>query len=119
MSYNPTTWNTGDIVTSEKLNKMEQGIANAGVLVCHMVEDNGTYRLDHTWQEIADAGFAVAVDDGSISTLNSCFQEEGEYGLVLLEFDDGAMSPRPFVCSSADDYPVLEISGGGGTSHVS
>lgn len=26
MSYTPTQWNTGDIVTAEKLNKMEQGI---------------------------------------------------------------------------------------------
>ena len=30
MSYTPTTWVTGDTVTATKLNKMEQGIANAG-----------------------------------------------------------------------------------------
>lgn len=29
MSYTPTNWQTGDIVSSEKLNKMEEGIANA------------------------------------------------------------------------------------------
>lgn len=29
MSYTPTTWQTGDVVSSEKLNKMEEGIANA------------------------------------------------------------------------------------------
>lgn len=29
MSYTPTNWKTGDIVSSEKLNKMEEGIANA------------------------------------------------------------------------------------------
>ena len=26
--YNKTTWNTGDIVTAEKLNKLEDGVAN-------------------------------------------------------------------------------------------
>lgn len=29
MSYVKTTWQTGDIVTAEKLNKMEQGIHDA------------------------------------------------------------------------------------------
>lgn len=29
MAYEPTTWVTGDIVSSERLNKMEQGIADA------------------------------------------------------------------------------------------
>ena len=28
MSYTPTTWKTGDIVSSEKLNKLEQGVAD-------------------------------------------------------------------------------------------
>lgn len=30
MAYTPTTWNRGDTVTSTKLNKLEQGVANAG-----------------------------------------------------------------------------------------
>lgn len=30
MSYLPTTWVTGDTITAEKLNKIEQGIAGAG-----------------------------------------------------------------------------------------
>lgn len=30
MSYTPTVWRTGDKVTSAKLNKLEQGVANAG-----------------------------------------------------------------------------------------
>lgn len=29
-SYTPTTWATGDIITAVKLNNIEQGIANAG-----------------------------------------------------------------------------------------
>ena len=30
MSYEPTTWQTGDVVTSTKLNKLEQGVAAGG-----------------------------------------------------------------------------------------
>lgn len=30
MSYTPNTWATGDTITAEKLNNMEQGIASAG-----------------------------------------------------------------------------------------
>ena len=30
MAYTPTEWQSGDIVTSEKLNKIENGIAGAG-----------------------------------------------------------------------------------------
>lgn len=30
MAYEPTVWKTGDIVSSEKLNKLENGVANSG-----------------------------------------------------------------------------------------
>ena len=30
MSYIPTEWKTGDIVTAEKLNKLEEGVASGG-----------------------------------------------------------------------------------------
>lgn len=33
MSYTPNTWTTGDTITATKLNKIEQGIANAGSVV--------------------------------------------------------------------------------------
>lgn len=38
MSYNPTNWQAGDTVTSAKLNKIEQGIANGGIRIVHMIE---------------------------------------------------------------------------------
>lgn len=31
MAYTPTTWNDGDLITAELLNKMEQGIENEQV----------------------------------------------------------------------------------------
>lgn len=31
MAYNPTTWTTGDMITAEKMNHLEQGVANEQV----------------------------------------------------------------------------------------
>lgn len=31
MAYTPTTWQTGDLITAERLNKLEQGVANEQV----------------------------------------------------------------------------------------
>ena len=92
---------------------MEQGIANAGVLICHEVEENETSRLDHTWQEIVDAGFAVVIENGNITTLMNIYQEEGANSLAF----GGGLFPRYYVSLSADDYPVLDTSSGGGNDN--
>lgn len=58
MSYTPTTWTTGDTVTATKLNKIENGVANAGsVLICNSSYSSqaAAYVLDKTVQEIYDA----------------------------------------------------------------
>ncbi len=58
MAYTPTTWNTGDDVTATKLNKLENGVANAGsVLICNATysDSEQNYILDKTAQEIYDA----------------------------------------------------------------
>lgn len=60
MSYTPTNWVTGDVVTAEKLNKIEQGIAGSSTgggafVVTFTAEyDNGSYtnvETDHTYAE--------------------------------------------------------------------
>ena len=45
MSYTPTTWTTGDTITATKLNKLEQGVASAGVDYDFIIEatNNGGY----------------------------------------------------------------------------
>ena len=58
MSYTPTTWTTGDTVTATKMNKLEQGVANAGsalICTCAYVSEEGGYFLDKTVAEIYDA----------------------------------------------------------------
>ena len=52
MSYTPTTWQTGDTITAAGLNKIEQGIADAGSSGgAVIITDNGT-ALDYTYAEI-------------------------------------------------------------------
>ena len=62
MSYIPTTWETGDVITAEKLNNMESGIANGEdlfVITAMNVATETNPRtqptLDKTFLEIADA----------------------------------------------------------------
>lgn len=56
MAYTPTTWNTGDDVTATKLNKIENGIANAGsALIVTSSPVNGVEVMNKTVQEIYDA----------------------------------------------------------------
>ena len=31
MAYTPTTWSDGDVITAEKMNKLEQGVKNEQV----------------------------------------------------------------------------------------
>ncbi len=56
--YEKQTWNTGDVITEEKLNHMEDGIASCGgMMAVNSNHDSGTntYTLDKTWKEIYDA----------------------------------------------------------------
>lgn len=58
MSYTPTEWKTGDIVTSTKLNKLEQGVANAGggggLIEIGVTSTEDADTLQKTGQEILD-----------------------------------------------------------------
>ena len=72
MSYTPTTWATGDTITADKLNHMEDGIADAtsgggggsDLFIVNIEFDNlppSSATLDKTQEEILQA-----VEDGKI-----------------------------------------------------
>ncbi len=107
MAYTKNSWTDGDIVTSAKLNHMEDGIANSdSVMVINL--NNGT--LDKTWQEVYDAMIAgklcVVRDDSgtpeggiSVSIVYSVFINEGVYAVVASD---------TYNTSSATGYPMIE-----------
>ena len=53
MAYNPTVWETGDLITSAKLNKMEQGILDAETVVVHVTSDGTDMTADLGLDEIS------------------------------------------------------------------
>lgn len=53
MAYTPTTWTTGDTITASAMNKLENGVANAGSAL--IVQMNLDGDLDKTYKEIWDA----------------------------------------------------------------
>lgn len=55
MAYTPTVWATGDVITAEKLNKAEQGIAAAAPVVLTItVDDHDTLHLGKSWDDLMD-----------------------------------------------------------------
>lgn len=60
MAYEKTTWTSGDVITAEKLNNMEDGIENASdgnafVVTISQHEFGGTATADKTYAEIEEA----------------------------------------------------------------
>ena len=66
MAYTPTTWKSGDVVTSAKLNKLENGVANASTLIVTIEDgEESGYVADATYAEIG-----AAIDAGGIVIAN-------------------------------------------------
>ena len=112
MSYEPTVWKSGDIVTSAKLNKLEQGVAaggSGGVLVVHAAQDDsGQYVLDKTWNEIRNAFISNGVvaslyDNTGLEAIVSVFYDGSLYGVV--SFDGSAQTL--YYADSPDDNPSM------------
>ena len=57
MAYEPKTWQYGEVVTADDLNRIERGIAEAGgglILKVSETVDSKMY-FDHTWEEVDNA----------------------------------------------------------------
>lgn len=119
MSYTPTEWKTGDVVTSAKLNKLEQGVADSsGVLVVTVTDasDGENKVCDKTAGEMA-----AALENGGIIFRTTVLSEDGAGGYqytpllsamgaddetyysFITGFDTVMLS---FTATSASEYPV-------------
>lgn len=115
MSYTPHTWQSGETVTAEKLNALEQGVGSGGgVLKATFSND----VLDVTWQDIFDAGFCIyyyqSEEDENFYTIwHTCDISYNEYeGEVyyLVEFANFTMG-APMSFSSNSPTGVLTFDG--------
>ena len=115
MSYEKTTWATGDIITAEKMNNIENGIASAEnkLIKINATVSGSGITLGKTWQEIYDlmsAGSVVytfAAGDESVTNfiVTMVYIEDNVYVVV-------DSSNREYTCATSDGYPV-KTSGGG------
>jgi len=126
MSYTPTNWKSGDVITSAKLNKLENGVAasGGGCLVLEISLETGA--LNKTWKEIYDACQQMVV------LLPSMYEEaEGRMIFYLINaqkrtlisgtvcechfcvpiIDDGSLTFTlvTFATDSENGYPVVVV----------
>ena len=124
MSYTPTSWQNGDVITSAKLNKIENGIANAGggTNILFATIDTSTMALDKTWQELVNADVAYILASGTSEGHRhlpiihmEAVQNDAYYvvalgvakvtgGTVDVSFE---LTPFTFKATSADGYPMF------------
>jgi len=110
MSYTPTNWKSGDVVTSTKLNKLEQGVANAGggsVLVATLNVGEGT--LDKTWEEIYEAfgttGAVIARPQGAPAPASLESISEIGYAPKSRTYYLTTAGGSEYATTTADGYP--------------
>lgn len=93
MAYEKQTWATGDTITAEKLNHMEDGISNS-VLSVDISTSGDTKTMNKTWQEIHDAaknGLPIVITE----LINEDYVEH--YIFVGSEYDDNYFTYIAFV----------------------
>ena len=125
MSYEKKTWQCGDTISAEELNRMENGIEEAqggggstpltvNVSLSEESEEFGTdiLVLDKTWQEIANAypntRFVTTYDDAVVYFNAYAVQDAGGDALDRYEviiYADGSMNATNFVADTPNDYP--------------
>lgn len=82
MSYTPTQWNTGDTITASALNKIENGIANAGGSPWDAI-----IRLVHTNDSGPDtsANLTISIVSGTYASLMAKINDGG-FPCILVEY---------------------------------
>ena len=122
MAYTPTEWSCGDTITADKLNKIENALANnesgsLRIMDVTRAADPMTGRLNATWQEIHDAlydGYAVvcyfpsgpSVSGETVSN-GITVVENGTYYDVYVIY--GGNTYRHYRTTDPDDYPTLVV----------
>lgn len=119
MAYVRQTWKTGDIITAEKLNNIEDGIVtNKNFIIKSTISyDDGTIVLDKTFEEIVVAaknnGLVPIITMKTTDNLNNAgsrlanineirIDEQSHYYAIVT--DVGLI----FAAESRNDYPFYQ-----------
>lgn len=104
MSYTPTTWATGDTITASAMNKIENGIANAGS------GWDAVIRLTHSDNSGADttSNLTPSIVSGTYSNLYTKLSSGG-FLIILVEYyhpwGTAFSSPMGYVLGG-DEYGI-------------
>lgn len=97
MAYEPTQWRSGDTITSERLNKMEQGIAGSGdVYVLHTTQtitpaetEDGVPPVTYSSVELREDGLPMwLIIDNAIGRNNATYASVG----TLIDYSNDSFS---------------------------
>lgn len=114
MAYEKQTWQCGDTVTADKLNHIEDGIAECcggSALEVTATIQTSDITLDKTWQEINDAfpNVAITLKQGEAvggKVIPLAVAGGGEYFFVrILDLDSSTGGTISLGTNSADGYP--------------
>ena len=100
--YTPTTWTTGDIVTAEKLNKIELGITD-NIIIPRFSEENGNWTCDINFQEVYDA-IQENKCQGAIIAGDNVFIPLAGIFIDLEEVSEGVTIDRPKI-----EFSIYEV----------
>ena len=124
MSYEPTNWQEGDLITSERLNKMEQGIASGegGIFLIPAEYDSSTSNT--TMQKTAGEIFEAASSGKlCVVALHTSHDETQGFMYAIIDSMDreGTLYTFGFrdtvsYANSADEYPSTDTTPGGDDS---
>ena len=122
MAYSPTTWNTNDVITKDRLNKMEQGIVSASKLSGTDIDTDKNWngknisnvgRLSSSTARYllsaapASAAYRIANKSASLTT--------GDSGVVNW-YDFGPSYTIPTSAGSRGTVLLVVVRGGGMTA---
>jgi len=123
--YEKQTWKNGDVITEDKLNHMEDGIASCGMFIVGSTYDKSTQTetLDKTYKEIVDAFNAgqnvifkhLFATITYINPLVSYDNEDNIFAVSFFDFDSTAIAT--FIADSENGYPSHKENSGGGGGH--
>ena len=110
MSYTPTTWASGDTVTSALLNKLEQGVANMGISYLEITEINDVanqkFTLNKTVNQILNAYpyCYIVISDTPYNFIVTSINEDAE----LTHRYYIAANTYTYHADSLNEYPYYE-----------
>jgi len=101
MSYTKTTWQDGDVISADRLNNMENGIANAApmVIVNGTMNSNGIV-LDKTWQEIYD----IVNNKIPVYICYNYNHSDDDYGVIMEKVTVVSYSNSGYIVNADNSY---------------